>query len=220
MKERLVLVKESSSTMQKRNMIFNPLFSFILELSLVDRVSINLVKVKLKDDLPDSRFETSERHYPIVEQFTIKDLMNFRQDTEEIFKGKGITLGLAKFQYFSMFLKGEAKTNWKTQEDRVVKQQVLHPTNKNKDRSPVITNCRYSIALFILLYKEFLKCYVKYDSVRNQKAYMRYLLEAYNKLSLNQRKTCLYQMNNLIPGLIICTNCTKLPEYELKDIFY
>ena len=65
----------------------------------------------MKDNPLNLKSEISERRYPIVEQFTIEDLMNFRQDTEEICKGKGITLGLVKFQYISMFLKDEAKIN-------------------------------------------------------------------------------------------------------------
>ena len=40
----------------------------------------------------------------------------------EIFPGKKLTMGLAKFQYYSMFLKGEAKTNWKIAEEHVTKQ--------------------------------------------------------------------------------------------------
>ena len=72
-------------------MIYNPPFPFNPEPSLVDRASANLVKVELKDDPSDPRSETSERRYLVVEQFTIEDLMTFRQDTEEIFKGKGIT---------------------------------------------------------------------------------------------------------------------------------
>ena len=29
----------------------------------------------------------------------------------------------------------------------------------------------------------------------------------------------MHQINDLISGLIVCTDYTKLPEYELKDIF-
>ena len=49
--------------------------------------------------------------------------------------------------------------------------------------------------------------------------YIRYSLIAYKKLTPTQRKTHLLQLNDLIPGLTTCSDCTKLPEYDLKDIF-
>ena len=49
----------------------------------------------------------------------------------------------------------------------VVKQQVPHLTNKNEDRSKVIDDHGYSIESFFLTHKEFLKYYIKYNSVRN-----------------------------------------------------
>ena len=48
---------------------------------------------------------------------------------------------------------------------------------------------------------------------------MRYSLVACNKLSPNQRKTRMHQINDLITDLIVCTDCAKLLEYESKDIF-
>ena len=97
---------------EQKDRTFNPPFPFMFELSLIDKSSANLIKIELKCDLDSADSKTTEHRYPAAEQFTIEDLVNCNNNIfKEIFPGKKLTMALVKFQYFSMFLKGEAKTN-------------------------------------------------------------------------------------------------------------
>ena len=97
---------------ERKDKIFIPQFPFMPNPSLINKSSANLIKIELKCDPDSVDSKTTERRYPVAEQFTAEDLVNCNNDTfKEIFPGKKLTMALVKFQYFSMFLKGEAKTN-------------------------------------------------------------------------------------------------------------
>ena len=61
---------------ERKDRAFNPPFLFTPKPFLMDKLSGNLIKIKLKCDLGNLDGETTEECYSAVEQFTMEDLIN------------------------------------------------------------------------------------------------------------------------------------------------
>ena len=203
---------------ERRGTILNPPIPFVVEPSLVDQSPSNVYKINLCDNPKDKDSKVQLRKFFIRDMLTVEDMLHLINDMHTIIDNHPVEFLEMKFNTAKLLMKGEALTNWEICQKKVISQVMVLSKRKNEDSIPIKYECGQTEAAFDLTIKEFMKQYVKLNTVRVQKSYMRYSLFANYKFSVSQTLFRLMQMNEYLPKLTICTDNIKLPDFNIKDI--